>query len=106
MSEVLSYETLKAERDALLEDNAVMRDTLMYLVDPGNMPNYHEEAMGCGLEDMGITDRYEAMRHGWECALEHVYSDIIPDMPETPATDAALAVGQWVDDAAELKEAK
>lgn len=33
-------------------------------------PEYHEQGMGCGLEDRNITDRYEAMAHGWECALE------------------------------------
>ena len=27
---------------------------------------YHYEAMGCGLEDRNITDRYEAMAYGWE----------------------------------------
>jgi hypothetical protein len=35
-------------------------------------PNYNSAAMGCGLEDRGITDRYEAMYHGWECAIECV----------------------------------
>ena len=29
-------------------------------------PEYNEFAEGCGLEDRSITDRYEAMRHGWE----------------------------------------
>lgn len=33
-------------------------------------PEYHEQGMGCGLEDRCITDRYEAMRHGWECAMD------------------------------------
>lgn len=36
------------------------------------LPDYHHQAMGCGLEDRGITDRYEACRHGFECALERV----------------------------------
>ena len=35
-------------------------------------PEYHEQGMGCGLEDRCITDRYEAMRYGWECALDRV----------------------------------
>jgi len=35
-------------------------------------PDYHWQAMGAGLEDMGITDRYDAMKYGWEQALEHV----------------------------------
>lgn len=33
-------------------------------------PKYHYEAMGCGLEDRGITDRYDAMYYGWDCAVE------------------------------------
>jgi len=27
---------------------------------------YNSEAEGCGLEDLGITDRYHAMEYGWE----------------------------------------
>lgn len=33
-------------------------------------PDYHCQGMGCGLEDRNITDRYEAMEHGWEKAIE------------------------------------
>ena len=43
----------------------------------GDEPEYHEEGMGCGLEDRCITDRYEAMQYGWEAAMERVYSEII-----------------------------
>ena len=39
-------------------------------------PDYHEQAMGCGLEDRGITDRYEAMRYGWDEALERAWEAI------------------------------
>lgn len=35
---------------------------------------------GCGLEDLGIQDRYEAMEHGW-CngvnAVEEAFSNIL-----------------------------
>lgn len=41
-------------------------------------PEYHSEAMGCGLEDRGIRDRYEAMQHGWDCAIERC-QEAIPD---------------------------
>ena len=33
-------------------------------------PEYSEQGMGCGLEDRGITDRYEAMRYGYDEALD------------------------------------
>lgn len=33
-------------------------------------PEYHQSAMGCGLEDRGISDRYEAMQYGWDMCLE------------------------------------
>ncbi|CAI1635369.1 hypothetical protein [Serratia liquefaciens] len=85
-------EVVKAERDALAVENAALKDTLGYICNRGNEPEYHDCGMGCGLEDRGITDRYEAMYHGWESAMSRMYSDVIPDaMPETPATDAALA---------------
>lgn len=35
-------------------------------------PEYHAQGMGCGLEDRGITDRYDAMRYGWDEAIERV----------------------------------
>lgn len=43
--------------------------------------DYHSEGMGCGLEDRGITDRYEAMRYGWNEALERSF-DGAPDIEE------------------------
>jgi hypothetical protein len=35
-------------------------------------PEYHDMGMGCGLEDRNITDRYDAMRYGWDEAIEAV----------------------------------
>ena len=40
-------------------------------------PEYHEEGMGCGLEDHNITDRYEAMAFGWERASDRIYGEHI-----------------------------
>jgi hypothetical protein len=39
---------------------------------------YNSEAMGCGLEDRDITDRYEAMAYGWSAAMERA-AEAIPD---------------------------
>ena len=33
---------------------------------------YNPQSEGCGLEDRGINDRYEAMRYGWEQAIFRV----------------------------------
>ncbi len=41
-----------------------------------NLPEYHQQGMGCGLEDRDIHDRYEAMAHGWDCAIERMYEMI------------------------------
>lgn len=35
-------------------------------------PEFSDQGMGCGLEDRGITDRYEAMRYGYDEALDQV----------------------------------
>lgn len=35
-------------------------------------PEFHAEGMGCGLEDRNITDRYEAMRYGFDEALDQM----------------------------------
>lgn len=42
-------------------------------------PDYNESAMGCGLEDRNITDRYEAMQYGWDEAISRV-SECLPDV--------------------------
>lgn len=47
-------------------------------------PDYHHEAMGCGLEDRGIKDRYDAMYYGWECALDRVAECIPENLHEYP----------------------
>jgi hypothetical protein len=52
-------------------------------------PEYHDQGMGCGLEDRGITDRYDAMYHGWERAMERVYGENIAWAKDT--LSAALA---------------
>jgi len=55
---------------------AALRDAVECL---DGEPEYHYSGMGCGLEDRGITDRYEAMQHGWDCAMERVASEhVIP----------------------------
>jgi hypothetical protein len=41
-------------------------------------PEYHQQGMGCGLEDRNITDRYEAMAYGWDCAIDAM-AECIPD---------------------------
>lgn len=38
--------------------------------------NYYPEGMGCGIEDCGITDRYEACEYGWNQAIEAVIESI------------------------------
>ena len=40
--------------------------------------SYHYEGMGCGIEDRGITDRYQACEHGWDCAMDRV-AECIPE---------------------------
>jgi len=33
---------------------------------------YNSQAEGCGLEDLSITDRYEAMEYGWKQCKEKI----------------------------------
>lgn len=86
--------TLRAERDALaakLKDAEHDRDEFRRVMngfaekmaelegqEPVQLdePDYHWEAMGCGLEDRNITDRYEAMKHGWDCAMDRMFEQI------------------------------
>ena len=56
-------------------------------------PEYHAEAMGCGLEDRMITDPYEAMRYGWDEALEYCASRL-PDRVFTYPPDAQAEIAK------------
>lgn len=61
-------ESLRAKLDELARQEPVEID----------WPDYHYQGMGCGLEDRGIRDRYEAMRHGWDQAIERV-AECLPE---------------------------
>lgn len=78
---------------ALAAENAGLKSVIEYCINPDNQPEYHDQGMGCGVEDhVYQRDGYSACYYGWESAMERVYSEVIPDaIPETPATDAFLA---------------
>jgi len=57
-------------------------------------PNYNSEAMGCGLEDRNITNRYEAMLYGWECALDRVFEQIPNEPLYTTPPDAQAKIAE------------
>jgi uncharacterized phage protein (TIGR01671 family) len=46
-------------------------------------PVYNSSAMGCGVEDRCITDRYEACEHGYESAYEYIFQNVHEVDPET-----------------------
>ncbi len=87
------FAELEARCAALAAENAGMKSVIEYCINPDNQPEYHDQGMGCGVEDHGYQrDGYSACYYGWESAMERVYSEVIPDaIPETPATDAFLA---------------
>ncbi|EPQ5995046.1 hypothetical protein [Klebsiella pneumoniae] len=86
-------EQLAAENVALALENVAMKQIVDSVTNLDNEPQYHAEGMGCGLEDRGITDRYDACRYGWDEAMERVYGEVIPcaDELDFSATDAYLA---------------
>ena len=66
---------------------------------------YSSQGMGCGLEDRGITDRYEAMQYGWDEAIESMdragpfYTAPVPSALETldkPARVRGVVFGPGV----------
>lgn len=81
---------LTEQRDAVVAENVALKDALEYVINPDNQPEYHDQGMGCGVEDHGYQrNGYAACSYGWESAMERVYSEVIPDaLPETPATSA------------------
>lgn len=67
--------TALAARDAEIERLRMALTEIEQFLD--GEPEYHSQGMGCGLEDRCITDRYEAMEHGWGQAMERVYAEHI-----------------------------
>lgn len=82
----------KAYLDVAAE-NVEMKQIVDSVTNLDNEPQYHDEGMGCGLEDRGISDRYDACRYGWDEAMERIYGEVIPSADELDfsATDAYLA---------------
>lgn len=75
----------------VVAENANLMQLIDSISDLINGPNYHDDAMECGLDGRGITGRYEAMRYGWDEALDRVCVEISQrNTPETPATNAAI----------------
>lgn len=61
-----------AELEARLSDWHAFRDAILDM-------EYHAQAMGCGLEDRMIHDRYDAMRYGWDELMERVREQMLED---------------------------
>ena len=55
----------KAKQQAKLDYKDALREEIGAIL-------YNSECEGCGLEDRGIIDRYEAMQYGWESAMDEV----------------------------------
>ena len=77
----------------LAAENVAMKQIVDSVTNLDNEPQYHDEGMGCGLEDRGITDRYDACRYGWDEAMERIYGEVIPcaDELDVSATDRIVA---------------
>lgn len=84
---------LAAENVALALENLAMKQIVDSVTNLDNEPQYHDEGMGCGLEDRGITDRYDACRYGWDEAMERIYGEVIQcaDELDFSATDRIVA---------------
>ncbi len=89
----IEMDKLATENMALALENVAMKQIVDSVTNLDNEPQYHDEGMGCGLEDRGITDRYDACRYGWDEAMERIYGEVIPcaDELDFSATDAYLA---------------
>lgn len=88
-----AFKQLAAENVALALENVAMKQIVDSVTNLDNEPQYHDEGMGCGLEDRGITDRYDACRYGWGEAMERIYGEVIPcaDELDFSATDRIVA---------------
>ncbi|ENC9791036.1 hypothetical protein ABLG01_004683, partial [Klebsiella pneumoniae] len=90
---IKTWNVLADQNSQLAAENVEMKQIIDSVTNLDNEPQYHEEGMGCGLEDRGITDRYDACRYGWDEAMERIYGEVIPcaDELDFSTTDAYLA---------------
>ena len=66
---------------------------------------YPAEGIGCGLEDVSITDRYESAEYGWNEAVEriteiirnHMNDGWIPVECKLPKTNGIYNVARHID---------
>lgn len=87
----------KADRDCALFSPKMLenliRDESIFNEIANLSINHHAE--GCGLEDLGITDRYLAMEYGWNQAWDkiqeiigtHSNSDILEEVTGKPSEE-------------------
>lgn len=98
-----AFKQMAAENVALALENVAMKQIVDSVTNLDNEPQYHAEGMGCGLEDRGITDRYDACRYGWDEAMERIYGEVIPcaDELDFSATDQIVVAqsSAFVDEA-------
>lgn len=89
----IEMDKVATENMALALENVAMKQIVDSVTNLDNEPQYHAEGMGCGLEDRGITDRYDACRYGWDEAMERIYGEVIPcaDELDFSATDRIVA---------------
>ena len=57
-------------------------DKIIQEIDDIELPWYHSEGMGCGIEDKCITDRYQACEYGYETAVEDCDNDVIAPLKD------------------------
>lgn len=92
---VNSHATLTARNAELESEVERLRKAINdALKDLDGEPEYHDQGMGCGLEDRCITDRYDAMYHGWSQAMERVYGENIAWAKESLSAALSDAKGE------------
>jgi hypothetical protein len=90
VDQILDHPSVRPYIDAAIQ--AERAASVSASTDPGG--EYYT-GLYCGIEDRGITDRYEAARYGWEQAFEYVQSGI-PDDNTSALDDAIKAAEQRV----------
>ncbi len=79
-------------------------DKMVQEIDDMELPSYHSEGMGCGIEDNRITDRYQACQYGYETAVEDCYNDVISPLKDD-LTAKSKDIRELTTENAELKKA-
>ncbi len=100
------YKAKRLDNDEWIEGWLIACNTGSYMVESDVnvtdfLPEYHSEGIGCGIEDRGITDRYQAAEYGFEKGVNRTL-ELIPEFIQVNPSTVCQQIGLQDEDGNEI----